>query len=92
MATHTVADDALFSREAELYFVGADRRVMIGLRAALELLGLPLPDYAQRKPPGPRTASAKVIAAMYAADHGLPRPRKVRHHEPYKPRSKRAVV
>ncbi|MBL8553263.1 MAG: hypothetical protein JNL41_03215 [Phenylobacterium sp.] len=63
---------------------------MIGLRATLELLGLPLPDYAQRKPPGPRTASAKVIAAMYAADNRQPKPRKVYHYDPNKFREKRA--
>lgn len=77
MATHTVGDDILATPEAADYFLNADRRVLIGLRATLELLGLPLPDYALRKPPGPQSASAKVIAKLYAQDRGegIPRPK-----------------
>lgn len=79
MALHTVSDDVITSAQAAEYFQRADRRVMIGLRAALELLGLPLPDYAKRKPAGPRSQSAKGVAARYAADHGQPIPHQSSH-------------
>lgn len=52
MTNYTVDADVLYSARAEDYFTNADRRVMIGLRAGLELLGLPLPDYAIRRKPG----------------------------------------
>lgn len=67
MATHTIADDVLHSPAAEAYFTNADRRVMIGFRATLELLGLPLPLYALRRQPGP--APARSVAAAFRADH-----------------------
>lgn len=66
MATHTVRDDVIHSEHAAAYFQRADRRVTIGLRATLEMLGLPVPDYAIRRKPG-RTP-AKDVAASYAAD------------------------
>lgn len=71
MATYTVTDDALVSPEAEAYFQRCDKRVLIGLRAALELLNIPVPEYGWRKPPG-RKPSEKIMAA-YHADNGKPR-------------------
>lgn len=57
----------IYSPQAEAYFARADRRATIGLRAALELLGIPVPDYATRRKPG-RTPARDVLAA-YGADH-----------------------
>jgi len=70
VATITVDDTILNSPQAEDYFVNADRRVMIGLRATLEILGIPRPVYAERRKPG-RTP-ARDVAAAFAADHGRP--------------------
>lgn len=72
MATFTVTDDIINSEQAEAYFIRADRRVMIGLRAALELLGLPTPEYARRRKTGP--TPAKAAMAAYHADNPQRRP------------------
>jgi hypothetical protein len=71
MATFSVTDELINSPQAEAYFTRADRRVMIGLRATLELLRLPVPAYAERRIPGP--TPAKAVTAAFAADN--PRPR-----------------
>jgi hypothetical protein len=71
MATYTVTDDILLSAQAEDYFRRADRRVMIGLRAALEIFGIPLPEYAKRTPPGRK--AGKAVLAAYHAERGRPR-------------------
>jgi hypothetical protein len=34
------------------YLASTDRRVMIGFRFTLEVLGIPLPEFAERKPAG----------------------------------------
>jgi hypothetical protein len=73
MGLHTIRDDVLFSDHAAAYFARADRRVTIGLRAALEMLGLPVPDYAIRRKPG-RTP-AKDVASAFAADTSIHRDR-----------------
>ena len=70
MATYTVADDVLCSEQAASYFQRADRRVLIGLRACLELLNIPVPEYAKRKPPG--RPPSQAVAVAYQADHGRP--------------------
>lgn len=80
MATHVVTDDALHTAAAEDYFTRADSRVLIGLRAALEILQLPTPEYALRRKPGP-TPAKRVLQALHA-DHPQPRrttpaPRKI---------------
>ena len=67
----TIDYEVIHSPEAEAYFNRADRRVTIGLRAALELLGIPVPQYAVRRKPG-RTPARDVLAA-YAVDHPAPR-------------------
>ena len=72
MASFTVTIDIINSPQAQDYFTRADRRVMIGLRATLELLKLPVPDYALRRKPG-RTP-AKDVAAACAAGMSAPRP------------------
>jgi len=53
---------------AETYFTErADRRIMIGLRATLEMLCIPLPEWAERKPTGRKPG--RSIAAAYRADN-----------------------
>lgn len=82
MATYTVTDDLIRSPSAEDYFCNADRRVVIGLRATLEMLGIPVPDYATRKPPGRHPA--KHIMAAYDGDHPKYRPLEYRPPKPRK--------
>jgi hypothetical protein len=43
------------------YLASTDRRVMIGFRFTLEVLGIPLPEFAERKPAG-RPTPAKLMA------------------------------
>ena len=49
------------------YFSKADHRILCGCRATLEMLDIPLPDWAQRKPTGPKPGRA--IIAAYRADN-----------------------
>ena len=72
MTIQTVDCRALHSPAAEQYFTRHDRRYMIGLRATLELLGLPLPDYATRRKPG--ATPARRVMEAFRADHptGIP--------------------
>jgi len=72
MATHSITDDILNSLAAETYFTRADSRIMIGLRATVELLGLPTPEYAKRRKPGP--TPAKRVATAFQADNPVARP------------------
>lgn len=71
MAVLTINDAVITSAAAEAYFDRADSRVRVGFRAALEILGVPVPEYAKRKPPG--RPPARAVAAAYEADHGKPR-------------------
>lgn len=71
MAFYNVDDSILNSEQAAAYFNGADRRIKVGIRAAIEMLGLPCPDYARRATPG-RTP-AKDVASAYVADNPPPR-------------------
>src|SRR6476661_6623502 len=53
---------------AETYFTErADRRIMSGLRATLEMLGIALPDWAERRPTGRKPG--RSIAAAFRADN-----------------------
>ena len=72
LSTITVNDGILNSPEAEAYFQRADRRVMIGLRATCEILGVPTPPYAERGKPG--VTPAKMVMTAYQADNPQPRP------------------
>lgn len=67
MATYTVTDDVIRSEEAAKHFSTADRRVLIGIRAALEILDVPVPDWARRKPTG--RMPSRVIKSAHAADN-----------------------
>ncbi len=53
------------------YLASTDRRVTIGFRFALERLGIPLPEYAERKPAG-RPSPARLMA-LVDADAGTRR-------------------
>jgi len=50
-------------------FSNSDKRIQAGFRGALELLGVPLPDYAQRKAPGPKTNLLREIAVINGEQH-----------------------
>ena len=69
MATTLVTTEIIESQQAQNYFTKADRRVMIGLRATLEMLNIPIPDYAHRGYSGP--TPAKVTIAAFNADNPL---------------------
>jgi hypothetical protein len=69
LATFTITDDVLNSASSAEYFETADRRTLIGLRYTLEILGIPLPQYALRRPPG-RTPARDVMRA-FATDYPL---------------------
>ena len=71
MSALLVNDDILTSPEAEAYFQRADRRIMIGLRATCEMLGIPTPIYAERGKPG--VTPAKTVMKAYQADNPTPR-------------------
>ena len=67
MAIYTVDDRILTSDTAANYFNRVDRRVKQGIRATLQMLGLPCPEYAQRQLPGPQPLSDMLKS--YAADN-----------------------
>lgn len=75
MAEFTVSDDILHSQGAKDYFARADARIMIGLRVALEMLGLDIPEYARRKPAG--RPPSRGINAAFNQDQGTQRPKPV---------------
>lgn len=63
-----VDTSVLGTEYAETYFTErADRRIMIGLRATLEMLSIPLPEWAERKPTGRKPGRA--IAAAFRSDN-----------------------
>ena len=65
--------DKLHSPEATDYFARADRRVLVGVRFTLELLGIPLPECLDRKPSGrppvQRIFASKAVLAAYRTDN-----------------------
>ena len=87
MATYTVTDELISSPQAAVHFSTSDRRILIGMRATLEVLGIPVPEYAKRKPTG--RPPSRVIAAAYAADNPnqAPAPLTYKRHQPARPRA-----
>jgi hypothetical protein len=85
MGTYTVSDDALTSAQAEAYFSRADHRALMGLRATVEILGIPVPDYAVRRKPG-RTPAKDVMRA-YRADNPAARSHTLAPRKPNAPRA-----
>ena len=85
MTTYTVTTDKINSPEAAAHFSTADHRVLRGIRNTLELLDLPIPEYAQRKVPG--RPPSRVIAAAYAANNAgqAPAPLTYTRHQPASP-------
>ena len=91
MAEYTVSDDVLNSPAAKEYFSSADSRVMVGVRFALETLGLPLPEPVQRKPAG-RPPTRVTGGAAYRADHPGEPARKPVYADPLGPHRIAAAV
>ena len=90
MAVHTVNDDIINSPAAKEYYSRADSRVLIGVRATLEMLGIPTPEYAKRKPPD--RPPAKAVNAAYRANNpGEPTAKPV-HADPLGPHRIAAAV
>lgn len=56
-----------------VYLASTDRRVTIGVRFALEALGLELPDFLRRGRPGPRPNRVNNMMAALDADTGTNR-------------------
>jgi hypothetical protein len=67
MTTLTIDTRVFDLPEAKAYFGKADHRILCGCRATLEMLGIPLPEWASRKPSGPKPGRA--IMAAFRADH-----------------------
>jgi hypothetical protein len=66
--TMTIVDDGVLRTAAMTnYLDTAGRRIVIGVRVALEALGIPVPEAAQRRSPG--RATIKSILNEYHADH-----------------------
>lgn len=57
--------DRLNDPRVEAHISGVDSRIVGGFRLALDILGIPLPEYAKRKPAG-RPSIAKLMAAADA--------------------------
>ncbi|WP_070158125.1 hypothetical protein [Sphingobium phenoxybenzoativorans] len=66
MALIELDDSALLSDRAARNIEGRDRRWIAGFRAALELLGVPLPAYALRKQAGRSPLSAEILRGFHA--------------------------
>lgn len=90
MAVLTVNDEILTSPAAAEYFSRADYRIMIGVRAVLEMLSIPTPDYAKRKPPG--RPPARAVNAAYRADNPAEPRAKPVHADPLGPHRIAAAV
>lgn len=61
MTILTVNTAAVDNQELAIYFASADRRIVSGFRLALDVLGIPTPEFATRKPAG-RPSVAKLMA------------------------------
>lgn len=59
-----VNTDPLYSKDTEDYLSKADRRITYGFRAALEMLHIPSPSFANRK-----TRTISAVMADYHADN-----------------------
>jgi hypothetical protein len=63
MTNHTVDLARIDNDRVAVHLAAADRRVTIGVRLALEILGIPLPDFVRRKRPGPPSRAELMAAA-----------------------------
>jgi hypothetical protein len=66
----TIDTAVLHSTQTAIYLANADRRIVVGFRAALEMLGLPVPEAALRRPSG-RNGIAAIMKDY--TDNNMPR-------------------
>jgi len=65
MAIATIETSRIDNPQVATYLASTDRRVTIGVRFALEMFGLEVPEFLKRKPTG-RSPVAKLMAAVDA--------------------------
>ncbi len=65
MTTTSIDLSRLYDPRVAHHVEGVDGRIRSGFRLALDVLDIPLPDYAERKPAG-RPSIAKLMAAADA--------------------------
>jgi len=68
MTTITIDMARLDNDRVAIYLASTDRRVTIGVRFALEALGVELPDFLRRGRPGPRRNRINALMAAVDAD------------------------
>ena len=69
MTSITVDTSRIDNEHVANYINGTDHRVKLGFRFALEMLTIPLPEFAERKPAG-RPSRAAQLMKMADADSG----------------------
>lgn len=72
MTTTTVDLNRINNDRVAVYLASTDRRVTIGVRFALEALGLEVPEFLRRGRPGPRPNRVNKMMAALDADTGNP--------------------
>jgi hypothetical protein len=72
MTIATVDTNRINNDRVAVYLASTDRRVTIGVRFALEALGIELPDFLRRGRPGPRPNRVNKMMAALDADTGNP--------------------
>ena len=70
MTTLTIDMARLDNDRVAIYLASTYRRVTIGVRFALEALGIELPDFLRRGRPGPRRNRINALMAAADADSG----------------------
>lgn len=73
MTITTVDIERLDNDRVAVYLASTDRRVTIGVRFALEALGIDLPAFLRRGRPGPRPNRVNNMMAALDADTGTTR-------------------
>jgi hypothetical protein len=73
MTMTTVDMNRINNDRVAVYLASTDRRVTIGVRFALEALGLEVPDFLRRGRPGPRPNRVNNMMAALDADTGTNR-------------------
>lgn len=72
MTIATVDMNRIDNDRVAVYLASTDRRVTIGVRFALEALGIELPDFLRRGRPGPRPNRVNNMMAALDRDTGNP--------------------
>lgn len=70
MTTITVDINRINNERVAIYLDSTDRRVTIGVRFALEALGIELPEFLRRGRPGPRPNRINNMMAALDKDSG----------------------